>query len=126
MNLSTSPLSVQDRTDAEKYIVKIIQQDHFGALYSHNMSLKGNICYRAAKKMKRVFQPLKTLSMFCDENGFLCSHSRIINADKPFDTCFPVILLKRHNFLELLDRKMHYDLGHFGWSYVLTKIRERN
>ena len=65
------------------------------------------------------------MSVFFDEEGFLRSHSRIINADKTFDTRFPTILPKKYNFVELLVRKVHYDLGHFGWSYVLAKIQKR-
>ena len=65
------------------------------------------------------------MSVVCDEKGFLCSHSRIINADKPFDTQFPIILPKKTNFVELMVRKVHYDLDRFGWSYVLAKIQER-
>ena len=66
----------------------------------------------------------KTLSMFCDENGFLRSHSQIINADKPFDSHFPVIF-QNPIPVEVLVRKVHYDIDHFGWSYLLAKIQER-
>ena len=31
----------------------------------------------------------------------------------------------KHIFVKLLVRKVHYDLGYFGWCYVLTKIQER-
>ena len=52
------------------------------------------------------------------------SHSRIIKADRSYDACFPIILPKRHNFVELLVRKVHYELNHFRWSFVLVRIQE--
>ena len=72
-----------------------------------------------------AFLPLKMLSVFCDRAGFLRSHSQIINADKPYDVRFLMILPKRHNFVELLIRKVGYELGHFGWLFVLARIQER-
>ena len=66
-----SPISVRERDIDEKFIVKLIQKNHFGELYSYIKSLKGNVCHKVAKKLKRVFQPLKTLSVFCNKNGFL-------------------------------------------------------
>ena len=88
-------------------------------------SLNGNICFKVSKDLKIAFRPLKTLSVFCDSYGLLHSHSHIVNADKPYDARFPIILPKRHNFVELLVRKIHYDLGDFGWSFVLARIQER-
>ena len=77
------------------------------------------------QEFKCVFQPLKSLSEFCARDGFLRSQTRIIDTNKPFDARFPVILPQRHNFVELLIQKIYYDLGHFGWSYVLAKIQNR-
>ena len=123
--LSVSPLTVQDRSDAENYVIKLVQQDYFGKLYDNIKSMNGDICFKVKKDVKIAFRPLKTLSVFCDSAGLLRSHSCIVNADKSYDTHFPIILPKRHNFVELLIRKVHYDLGHFGWSFVLARIQER-
>ena len=120
-----SPLSLREREVAESFIAKLVQQDYFGELYSYIRALKGNVCYKVSKSLKRVFQPLKNLSVFCDDNGFLRSHSRIANANLPFSARFPIILPQRHNFVELLVHKVHFEFGHFGWSYVLAKIQNR-
>ena len=48
-----------------------------------------------------------------------------MNVDMLYDACFSIILPKRHNFVELLIRKVHYKLEHFGWSFVLAKIQRR-
>ena len=77
-------------------------------------ALKGNVCHKVTKNLKHTFQPLKDLSVFCDEDGFLRLYSRIVNANIPFDARFPINLPQRHNFVELLTRRVHYDLGHFG------------
>ena len=69
LNLGISPISVRERNVAEKFIVKLIQTNPFGELYLYIKSLNGNICHKVAKKLKCVFHPLKTLSVFCDENG---------------------------------------------------------
>ena len=106
-------------------MIKLVQKDYFGKLYDHIKSLNGDICFKVKKDLKIAFRPLKMLSVFCDDAGLLCSHSHIINADKSYDARFPIILPKRHNFVELLVRKVHYDLGHFGWSFVLARIQER-
>ena len=71
------------------------------------------------------YLPVKTLSVFCDQDGLLRSHSRIVNADKKYDARFPNILSKQHNFVELLVRKIDYEIGHFGWSFVLDRLQER-
>ena len=75
--------------------------------------------------MKVAFRPLRELSVFCDPDGLIRSHSRIVNADVSFDLWFPMILPKKHNFVELLVRKVHCESGHFGWSFVLAKLQER-
>ena len=73
-------------------------------------SLNGNICFKVSKDLKIAFRPLKNVSVFCDRYGLLHSHSCIVNADKPYDTCFPIILPKHRDFMELLIRKVHYEL----------------
>ena len=120
-----SRLTAQERSIVENYVIKLVQKDYFGKLYDYVRSLNGDICCKVKKDLKIAFQPLKILSVFCDHAGLLRSHSRIINADRSYDAHFPIILPKRHNFVELLIRKVHYELNHFGWSFVLARIQER-
>ena len=96
-------MTVQECSDAENYVIKLVQQDYFGKLYDHIKFLNGDICLK--KDFTIVFRPLKTLSMFCDNAGLLRSHSRIVNADKSYDARFNIILPKHHNFVELLFKK---------------------
>ena len=123
--MSVSPLTVKERSDAEYYIIKLVQKEYFGKLYDHVHSLNGEICFKVKKELKIAFRPVKTLSVFCDQAGVLRSHSRIINADMTYEARFPMILPKQHNFMELLIRKVHYGIGHFGWSFFLARLQKR-
>ena len=118
---------MRERSDTKDYVIKLVQKNFFGALYYHIKSLNGDICFnfKVKKYLKIAFSPLKTLSVFCDRIGFLCSHSRIINANMLYNVSFLIILPKQHNFVELLIPKVHYELGHFGSSFVLARIQRR-
>ena len=48
-----------------------------------------------------------------------------MKSEHPFNTRFPTILPKRHNFVDDLIRKVNFEVGHFGWSYVLAKLQKR-
>ena len=58
-NLGLSPLSVHEREATELFIGKMVQQDYFGELYLYIHALKGSVCYKVSKSLKRLFQPLK-------------------------------------------------------------------
>ena len=57
--MGLSPVSVREREVAELFIVKLVQQDYFEELYSYIDALKGNVCRKVTKNLKRMFQPLK-------------------------------------------------------------------
>ena len=124
LNLSVSPLTVKERYEVEIFIIKTIQKEYFGELYEFIRSLKGEICFKVNKKLKVAFRPLRKLSVFCDPDGLIRSHSRIVNADVSFDLRFPIILPRKHDFVELLVRKVHCESGHFGWSFVLARLQQ--
>ena len=116
---------MKEHSKAEYYINKFVQKDYVGKLYNYVQSLNGDICFKVKKDLKIAFRPVKMLSVFCNQDGLLHSHSWVVNADKTYDAHFPIILPKQHNFVELLVRKVHYKLGHFGWSFVLARLQER-
>ena len=58
LNLFLS-LSVHEREVAELFIVKLMQQDYFGELYSYINALRGNVCHKVTKNLKHTSQPLK-------------------------------------------------------------------
>ena len=95
MQISISPLTVKERSEAESSIIKLVQKDYFGKLYDDVQSLNGDICFKVKKDLKIAFRPVKTFSVFYDHAGLLRSHSRIINADTTYDACFPIVLPKQ-------------------------------
>ena len=125
LSLMISPLTVKERGEAETFVIRLMQRECFGKLYEHICALNGEICFKVGKSLKAAFRPLKQLNVFCDREGLLRSHSRIVNADMKYDARFPIILPKKHNFVEMLVRKTHCELGHFGWSFVLARLQKR-
>ena len=115
-------LTVKEIKEAETFIIRSVQKECFGELYEYICSLNGEVCFKVGKSLKVAFRPLRQLNVFCDNDGLLQSHSRIINADMGYDAHFPIILPKKHNFVEMLVRKTHCELGHFGWSFVLARL----
>ena len=43
LQLSISPLTVQERSKAEYYVIKLVQKDYFGKLYNYVQSLNSDI-----------------------------------------------------------------------------------
>ena len=52
LQLSISPLTVKERSEAESYIIKLVQKDYFGKLYDYVQSLNGDICFKVKKRLK--------------------------------------------------------------------------
>ena len=61
---------------------------------------------------------------FCDSDGILRASSRIINSLETYDVCYPIILPKRHPFVNLLIMHYHREALHMGWSQVLANMRK--
>ena len=49
LQLSISPLTVKERSEAEYYIIKLVQKDYFGKLYNYVQSLNADICFKVKK-----------------------------------------------------------------------------
>ena len=86
--------------------------------------LKGATCNRVKTYLKPSFSALKKLKLFCDDQGLLCVHCRTVNLSADYDTRYPILLPKRHKLVEMLIRKIHVDSNHFGWSFMLSMLRQ--
>ena len=95
MNLSASPLTVKERNEAEIFIIRSVQRECFGELYEYICSLKGEVCFKVKNNLKIAFRFLKQLNVFCDNDGLLRLHIRIVNADMEYDSRFPIILPRK-------------------------------
>ena len=49
LNLSVSPLTVNEQVEAEMFILRTVQRGCFGDLYEYIRSLKGEICVKVKK-----------------------------------------------------------------------------
>ena len=78
LSLSILPLSVKERKEAEIFIIRSVQRECFGGLYEYICSLNGEVCFKVGKSLKVAFRPLRQLNVFCDNDGLLRSHSRIV------------------------------------------------
>ena len=94
-------------------------------LYDHIVSLKGVSCFNNESASKPLFLLCKKYRVFCDTFVILRVRGRFINPDLIYDTKFPILLPKRHHFVKLLIRKIHFEANRFGWSYVLSIIRQK-
>ena len=49
LQLSISPLTVQERNEPGYYIIKLVKKDYFGKHYNYVQSLNGDICFKVKK-----------------------------------------------------------------------------
>ena len=120
-----TPLTVVERKCTKAYLIRCIQKEFFGELYNYIKSLKEKKCDRVPKNLKIAFAPLKRLSVFCDSSGILRASSRIVNSLETYDVCYPILLPKRHPFVELIIMHYHREVLHMGWSQVLANMRKK-
>ena len=62
LQLSVLPLTVQERSDAECYVIKLVQKDYFGKLYDYVQSLNGNICFKVKKRFENRLSTFKNVT----------------------------------------------------------------
>ena len=78
-----------------------------------------NLWYKEAQKSfvedKNFDKTKSNLNVFTDSKGILCSKGRIDNAPLPYETKFPVLLLKSHDIVK-----------HNGVQETLTQVRSEH
>ena len=67
----------------------------------------------------------KSLGLFYDENKILRCKGRISNANLPYVTKFPAVLLKDHHQTSLTIRQSHERVMHNGVKETLCSLREK-
>ena len=124
LNIHKHPLIVAEIAYSEKICVKVVQHDYYNALYWHIHYLNGKSCVSVKKEFRASFSALKKFLVFF-QDGILRIHSRIVNSNMTYDKRFPILLPRRHHFVEMLVRQYHINANHFGWSYVLSRIQDK-
>ena len=101
LNIRKYLFTVAELAYSEKICVKVVQCDYYAVMYSHIYRLSGKPCVSVKKEFRSSFSALKRFQVFC-QDGILRIHSRIVNSDATYDKCFPMLLPRRHPFVEML------------------------
>ncbi len=126
-SIQDTPISVSELQEAEKHILKTLQQTAFP-----NELRKLNRMEHAATERdecRKCNTTLKTdsslyrLDPYVSSDGLLRVGGRIRRADVPYDARHPVILPKKEHITQLIIRHYHCSTGHSGREMTLSEIR---
>ncbi len=67
----------------------------------------------------------KQLDLFSDERGLWRCGGRLANADIPYATKHPILLLRDHPLTSMVVRAAHVRVGHNGVKETLTELRRK-
>jgi hypothetical protein len=115
-----APITVPELREAEKEIVKHVQQGAFSEEISvlTKNKRKGSNC-KVIKKSSSIYQLDPAV-----KNGLLCV-GRLRRAQISEEAKHPSILPKTHHVVTLIVNYYHHVLGHSGMEHTLSLIRER-
>ncbi|XP_028411636.1 uncharacterized protein LOC114534738 [Dendronephthya gigantea] len=121
---SITPISVSEMVNAEKEIIRHVQQECFSeereCLERINQSSDKDRKNVTVKKSSRVFQLDPVL-----KNGLVRVGGRLRRAPINDNAKHPIILPKDHHVIGLLVNHYHHIAGHSGVEHTLSLIRER-
>lgn len=103
-NRRKGELSVNEINEAEKKILKIVQEEVFSPQYLKN---------------------LKSLNVFKDEEGIIRVKTKLLERKDAFEFRFPFLLPSRHKLVQIILQELHLKLMHAGPQIVLSNLRER-
>jgi hypothetical protein len=79
----------------------------------------------ALKQQTNFTQMENTLNLKEDDEGIIRSHSRLKNANIPYDTKAPIMLDREHRLTELIILHAHLKSLHRGVKQTLTELRSQ-
>ena len=114
------PLTVPEVIDAEKDIVKVVQNEAFPKeIDAVNGTAPGN-----RKKSLPRTSPVRDLNPYVTD-GILRVGGRLENASVSFEVKHPIILPSKHHVTNLIIQNCHRQQGHSGPAHVLAAIRQK-
>lgn len=113
-NKFTGKISIEEKRQAEKRVIKIIQKTHFAG------EIETLTDYNELKKTR-----LATLNPFIDAFGLLRVGGRLKHANVPSETKCPMLLPSDNHVTRLLIRETHETQYHSGIQSTLYAIRQR-
>ena len=122
-----TPLSVTEVNEAEREIVKFVQEQTFKEELLA-LSRINRVCKETEKTATK--NPTKKSSSICKldpvlENGLIRVGGRLHQAPIESDAKHPVILPRKHHIVKLIITYYHRASGHSGVEYTLSLIREK-
>ena len=114
------PLTVPEVNDAEKDIVKVIQNEAFPKEID---ALNGTAPGNRKKSLPRT-SPVRDLNPYLTD-GILRVGGRLENASVSFEVKHPIILPSKHHVTNLIIQNCHRQQGHSGPAHVLAAIRQK-
>ena len=63
--------------------------------------------------------------LLTDRSGLLRCQGRLVNADIPYETKYPVLLSPTHHLTTLIVKECHKQVKHNGVKETLTQLRSR-
>ncbi|XP_055686927.1 uncharacterized protein LOC129792164 [Lutzomyia longipalpis] len=115
-NMITGPLTVDELQQAETFLVKREQEQHFAAILTAVRN--GSLDHTSHFKFIRRLRP------FIDSEGILRVGGRLSNSCESYDVQHPIILPKGRLSL-LIARHFHLTMLHAGPQALLSSLRQR-
>ena len=108
---NTSSISIKEMIQAEKDIIKSVQEEAF----QKEISILGSTEFRKATDQRKIksIRPHQKLNPVL-KNGILRVGGRIENAPIDTDARHSVILPNKHHLTDLIVHHYHLKLGHLG------------
>ena len=126
------PPLVEELNQAEKVIIKAVQQHHFREEIKTLCSLQGNEnkfqdrqCARQRNLEVKLSSSLYRLDPFIDEESLLRVGERLRNSASPFEIKHPLVMPRRSHATNLLVRQYHHGKQHHqGYGVTHNAIRQ--
>ena len=113
-----STTCLQDITDTEKIIIRMVQEQHFSTIIE-TLKKDGVVNKNTHKEHGLLYQ----LDPMLDENGILRVGGRLSKAQLQYSVKHPVILPKEGHVTQLIIRHYHDKIHHPGRGTTIAEIR---
>ena len=121
VRLKEDPLDAEKTHNAEKMIVKLVQNCAFGPdVKSIKKSCLNENNQQHASLQNKILQEVRP---FVDENGIVCVGGRLWNSSLDLELIHPIILPKTGSTSTLIARDHHKTVANGGRNATMQEIR---
>ena len=115
---STDELTVEEIIEAEKLVIRSVQEEVFVDEISY-------LKHAPARKQVRPPTLVSQFNLFIDKDGIVRAKSRLKHASLSLDTVQPILLPTRHWYSTLIVKEYHEKVFHNGVRETLCALRSR-